>query len=503
MRLLRTICVMALVVGLASGAYAATQSVKISGDLEARGFFRNNWAIGYNGDTAATAAGLLTTGVNRPSQNWLMSTAEIQLDADLTDNVAAVIRLVNERDWEVTAPLAGSRVGTTNLAQNGRGLYAVQNDDQYDIGVDLAYIELREFLYSPLTLRVGRQDLWFGRGFIIGRNQRNPNNIQAPEYTAYNSFDSIRATLDYDPWTIDVVYATIRNNGVQMNADVDLIGTNIGYIFDSWNAEAESYFWYKSDKQTLSTMQANNSDVYTFGARGSFDPIENLTVLAEGAMQTGNIILSDIQIERRKRFGMAADIEVESRHFKDSFAWKPVISAEYIFYSGDREADRFDDETRARPGQTGNGNFEAPGTTGNWYTGWDPMYRGKFDTAYREFIGTYYATWQYPVRPRAYQSCADASYTNQHQAIAKATIEPMDDLMIQGKVAFFWLDHLITSMEPFRNQFVGTEFDAQLSWDYTEDVNFGLLGAWFIPGTIYDDRNNNATEVVGHVSVDF
>jgi len=239
--------------------------------------------------------------------------------------------------------------------------------------------------------------------------------------------------------------------------------------------------------------------VYTFGARGSFDPIENLTILAEGALQTGSVILSDVQIERRKRFGAAVDVEVESRHFKDKFAWKPVVSAEYIYYSGDREAARFNDETAAgtqRP--TGS---VAPGSTGNWYTGWDPMYRGKFDTAYREFIGTYYATWDYPARARAYVATADASYTNQQQAIAKASIEPMDDLMIEGKVAFFWLNYPIYS--PHESLYVGTEFDAQLSWDYTEDVNFGLLGAWFIPGGIYQDTSHNATEVVGHVSVDF
>jgi len=498
MRLLRTICVIALAVSLTAVAYAATQSVKLSGDIEARGFFRDNWAIARA--TEENAA------IDRNYQSWAMTTAEVQLDADLTDNVAAVIRLVNERDWEVQGT---SYSNQQSLAVNGAGQYAI-NDDEFDVGVDLAYIELREFLYSPLTLRIGRQDLWFGKGFIIGRNQRNPNNISAPEYTAYNSFDAIRATLDYDPWTIDLVYSKIYNNAIQASDDCDLLGGNVGYIFDSWNAEAEAYYWYKGmdNKSSLNTQAHNYT--HCIGMRGSFDPIENWTISAEGASQFGSAILTDMQIEKRNRLAWAVDADIECRHFVDKFAWKPVVGAEYIFYSGDTKAAELNDEVarNIEPGGalerniTGTQAAVPAGTTGDWYHGWDPMFRGKFDTAYREFIGMYYQTHKYPARPRMFDSSADASYTNQHQVLFKGSVEPADDLVCLGKMAMFWLAEPIDSQQ-VDTTYVGTEFDLQATWDYTEDVSFGLLGAWFIPGYIYDGDHNSVTELVGSVSVDF
>ena len=102
-----------------------------------------------------------------------MSTVETQIDADLTDNVSAVIRLVNQRDWNIYAK--SIIPGTTALGINGRaGSGYTEDDDAFDLILDLAYVELKEFLYSPLTLKIGRQDLWFGKGLIVGANQPLP-----------------------------------------------------------------------------------------------------------------------------------------------------------------------------------------------------------------------------------------------------------------------------------------------------------------------------------------
>jgi len=58
-------------------------------------------------------------------------------------------------------------------------------------------------------------------------------------------------------------------------------------------------------------------------------------------------------------------------------------------------------------------------------------------------------------------------------------------------------------------QFIGQEVDLELTWDYTEDVSFGLLAAWFFPGTgsggVYanSESNNTATDVVGTMKLSF
>jgi len=169
MKLLRTICVLALALGIASGAYAATQSVKLSGDIAIRAFGRGDYDLNtHHHEPDAPGQPTAFEAMEDPNQGtsdwqtWFMSTAEIQLDADLTDNVSGVLRLFNQRDWDVrttsnNVPTVDNLYNATNVGLNP------ENDNpnlrEFNVGLDLAYIELKEFLYSPLTLKIGRQDL--------------------------------------------------------------------------------------------------------------------------------------------------------------------------------------------------------------------------------------------------------------------------------------------------------------------------------------------------------
>ena len=199
MKFLKVACVLAVALCLAGSVYAETQSVKVSGDLTMRGIFRNQYNyLGRGGNVEQT-----TNVVNtQTEQSWFMSAAEVEIDADLTDNVQTVIRLVNQRDWNVYSTSGTDFNSTTTLATNGRGGY-VANGSEFDVIVDLAYVTLKDFIYSPLTLTIGRQNLWFGKGFIVGANLQNPAaNLSAPEYTDIKSFDSVKAVLDYDPLSL-------------------------------------------------------------------------------------------------------------------------------------------------------------------------------------------------------------------------------------------------------------------------------------------------------------
>src|SRR3989338_3461541 len=98
MRFLRALCLIALLVAIALPVYAETQSVKLSGDIIIRGIDRKNYDFNkWNANGVAIA----TRDANAADANYFMTTAEVQLDADLTDNVSATIRVVNQRDWNV------------------------------------------------------------------------------------------------------------------------------------------------------------------------------------------------------------------------------------------------------------------------------------------------------------------------------------------------------------------------------------------------------------------
>jgi len=503
MKFLKVLCVLAVALCLTASVYAETQSVKVSGDLTVRSIFRS--AYNYQGAPDEDPGATGTMGnIDSPDQSWVMQSAAIQVDADLTDNVQTVIRILNERDWDVFQRNVNA---TTNPVPNARGGY-VQNADEFDVKLDLAYVALKDFIYSPLTVTIGRQDLWFGKGFVVGSNffannnslannssvQGNLNdtyNLSAPEYTEMTSFDSVKAVLDYDPWTISGVYAKIYEDAVQANDDVDLWGVNVGYKFDSYKAEAEGYWFWKKDNSAaeISPIKHGN-DVHTIGLRGSFDPIDVVTINAEGAYQGGQYIGSRGQLNSRNRSAWALDVGGEWRYLAEKFSWKPKLGAEYVYYSGNKPESN-------------------PANATGEYTGWDPMYRGKFDSAIREFVGTYYTTSRYPNRADQGTSSDDASFTNQHQVIFSGSLQPIDSLTLKANYNLFWNQEAYlangVAVDSAKTQgFIGQEVDFQANWDYTEDVSFGLLAGWFMPGEVYfDNRNDIATDVVGTVKVSF
>jgi len=533
MKFLRVLCVVALVAFFAVSAYAETQNVKVSGDLAIRGFWRDGYQ-NVNSFASQNEQGLAyvapanggaaddRVGIDRPNSQWFMSTTELQIDADLTDNVSTCIRLVNQRDWNVARSTQydnNSQVSTIGSGGFGHSTAYVDDPNEFAVDLELAYVTLKNFIYSPLTVSVGRQNLWFGKGFIVGANQRirnaanfgnfndginaigpqtstNFQPLSAPEYTALNAFDSVKAVLDFDPWTLTGIYSKIWGNSIQADDGVDLWGANVGYKFDSYKGEAEGYWFYKRDMQVkawnwMDSVGANN--VNTIGLRGSFDPIDIVTVYAEFAGQFGSYVGNQLQGNNRSRLAGALDVGGELRYFTDKWAWKPKLGAEFIWYSGQ--------------------NPEDTATNGSGqYTGWDPMFRGKSDSLIREYIGRYYYSATYPFNGANYYNSADASFQNQMQMIFSGSLQPMDSLKLTGNLNLFWNQYAYRASLGKSKGYIGTELDGGATWDYTEDVSFNLVMGVFLPGDVYNVRdertnvtsgNNMATDVVASVKVSF
>ena len=71
-RFLKLMSVLAIVALIAVPAFAEVQNVKVSGDIDSKMINRSNYDFN-NGNTSDT-------------DTWFMSTARLQVDADLTDN---------------------------------------------------------------------------------------------------------------------------------------------------------------------------------------------------------------------------------------------------------------------------------------------------------------------------------------------------------------------------------------------------------------------------------
>ena len=446
---LTLICVIALGVALAIPAYAEVQNIKVSGDMTVRSLHRDAYDLDDNDG-----------GTNdNDSDNYFMQAVGVNVDADLTDNVEASVRLVNQRNWD----------------NNSSGA------NTFDVDMDLAYVTLKEMLYEPLTLKIGRQDLWFGRGFVVGANIQDFNGaIGADEYTETTAFDAIRATLDYAPWTVDLVYSKIDENGTTAaNDDVNLYGVNVGYIFDSMNGEAEAYYFGKHD---ASIASANVKRVNTYGIRGSMEPMENVVVGAEGAVQAGDY--SDVTVNTRDIKAYAANAYGDVS-FPDVM-WTPTVGLEVIYLTGEK-------------------NVSGAVSTDSW-NGWDAMYRGKFDTAIRDFQNYLYNTAARGRNTLITEWDQDSGLTNQLSLLVKSSFIPMEDVLVDATYAHFWLEESGANDGAvlLSDDDIGDEIDLLLTYDYTEDVSFGLLAAWFFPGDMFPGgQDDTATDVVGSMKVVF
>jgi len=203
-RLITLLAVAFLVAGVACAAYAEVQNVKVSGDITVLGVARNHFDLtnGPAGDK------------NSVNESFIGTQTRVRIDADLTDNVMTTIRLINERAW------TGESVQSS------------------DIDLDLAFVTLKEFLYSPMSVTIGRQELKYGNQLIIGAANTYAaavvNNIPT-DLGMRSAFDAIKVVLNYDPLVIDTFYAKIDEGQfsglppADENDDTNLWGVNAAY----------------------------------------------------------------------------------------------------------------------------------------------------------------------------------------------------------------------------------------------------------------------------------
>ncbi len=532
-----------MVVAIAAPTFAAVQNIKVSGSIEERAIFMNNFDLRNKSIEstnqrwpALAAAGIDGLGgsgdsINSDSDSFVLSTIKVGIDSDLTDNVSASIVLANQSRW-------GGDFGT---------------GWDTDVVVNKAFVTLREFFYQPLTLKIGRQDIAFGDGFIIGpgifrdttgafpnpRTDANPdrflvgtglsNNYATPisgakglQYSVSTYYDAARATLDLDPWTIDVIYSKITDSSLDFannsNDPEELAGVNAAYKFDNYDSKVEAYYFYKNDDSLNSDLGYTDSvdyfawngiydntvngagnrvydrsEVNVFGMRGDIDPVENLTLSGEGAVQWGKLIdetgvgtvnsagnaTGDLE---RKRLAWA--IDVSGDYLWKDVSYKPNLGLGFTYLSGEENAN--------------NGKFN----------GWDPMYKGSFNSLIRDYMAGTGAAWN-NVGGNIYQTLDPkdpSGSTNNMTLYVDGGLKPMEDLTLKARYLHFWVAEKVEG----RAKSLGNEVDASLVYDYTEDVQFDLTGGIFMPGNFFKDNTDAATKstdnaviVTGGVKVAF
>jgi len=361
-----------------------------------------------------------------------------------------------------------------------------------DIQLDLAYVTLKEFLYSPLSLTVGRQELHFGNDMIVGDPDTNnavsnaspfsnavgttsANRLNA-DLSARKAFDAIRATLNYDPLVVDVIGAKITETVTNSYDDTNLYGVNVGYDLNKKTKLEGYWFEQKLDRklQAATTNKPQRADV--IGARISTKPLENLIYELEAAYQFGRVggtlNMPTVQL---KAWALETFLTYDFKKVK----YTPSLTGLYAYFSGDSD------------------NYSP---NAGHFRGWQPMFENQ------KFGDIHNALW---------------NQTNQHIVGLKSSMKPMEDVTLKGDFYAYWLAKRSTDdngvigltttvarpgqlLSLTHKSMLGKELDITAIYDYTEDVQFSLLtGIYWAGNALGSQTDNTATQVIGSMKVTF
>jgi hypothetical protein len=461
-----------MLAGLTCAAYAEVQNVKVSGDITMTGVLRDHLNLRDNQAVSDSGAGF---GEN---VNAILSQVRVRVDADLTDNVSTTVRVLNERVWGQEKQNSG-----------------INDEADSQITIDLAYATLKEFLYSPLTLTVGRQELRYGNALIIGDIDTNavaaghgradrvlPDSLD--DLSLRKSFDAVKATLNYDPLVIDLVGSKIYKNDVAQNNDTNLYGVNASYALRK-DVNLEGYWWQRSRKSTETSASPTVLDkrelLNVLGARAVITRFAGLTLQGEAAYQFGQRAGNTTLYPNDRATVGNRNVKAWAAQGMASYAlpvmkkYSPMLSGSYTYLSGEK----YQSERRT-------------------FNGWDPMFEDQNGgTIFNKILQA----------------------TNYQLISGSVSMKPMDDLKVSLDAYYLTLNKRYPGTRPSVNLSgingdptyimtdkpdLGWEWEAGVSYDYTEDVQFGLTGGIFMPGAAFSSDNRDAAkQVMGSMKVTF
>ncbi len=430
---------------VATPSFAAVQNVKVGGGLKTTSVIRSNF----------------NENAQRGSLNEILSQVNLNVGADLTDNVSTYISLANERIWG------------DNDASNT------------DFNLDAAYVTMKEMLYAPLTVTVGRQPLYYGNGLIIadGDGYGDAAVASVSDLTGGVNFDAIKAVLSYDALTIDMIASRVTNNttGESVTAtrdNVNLYGVNANYkVGDSKDSVVEAYTFVKIDNGTDdrgagADPKGKTETVYVPGLRLSSNPIEGVHAQIEGAYQIGqyNDTNSNSSQSLKGAYALQAKVDYALPMMDDM---KPSLGLAYTYLSGNPDSNpsaTLDDNVKNR-------------------RGWDAMFgdQNAGRIFYSEGLGV----------------------SNAQVAQASFELTPVQDVVTKFSVNGLWLAEKLAFQGVAPNvrnssKYMGTEVDLDVTYAYTEDVKLGMSAGYFVRGKNYvTPDNKDASQLLTSVSVLF
>jgi len=385
------------------------------------------------------------TSDKKTDGNGLAQIATVKIAADLTDAVSANIVLRNERIWGV------------NDRNGGNG----SNGDS-DVYIDSAYVTLKDMFSQPFTLKVGTMPVRLGSGLLVGDPDTNqactgPFNYELADLSTRKAFTGFVGVWDLKPVTVTGAALKVTEGATTVNNDdVNAYAINVGYDLAEVGMKSGVGELYWVEKQ------ASRTPVDNFGVRIQASPVQNFNAGAEVCYQRSKVAISGV--------------------------------------TGGEAA-------RAR----GDSNMAVLLNAG--VTLPDVMMAPSFSVDYTNLS----KNWNVMLEDMTPADIANVLFPNTNVQCIGATLaaKPMTDVGASLRFASFRsIKELRTGQ--FSNSWntgytmdgnqkdLGNEYDLHLTYDYTDDVQFGLMGGIFTPGKAFaPDNRKDATQVIGSMKVTF
>ncbi len=281
---------------MVTSAFAELQQVSVGGELRIRGrqYFNTFSPRGERIDPQYTGWRPLgpkgTTSVFKwdgRGTDWTRYETSVLLNvkADFTDNVTAFIELY---DWHIW----GEDFRSNYLTGEDR-----RADSSDDVEIEQAYVEMRQIFGAPLKLRVGRQAIKLGKGWLV-------DDMLTP--SQYSSHDAIRLTwTPADDLSIDAIMSKLNE---QQIGDED---TDFYALYGTWTGIPEltvsAYWFFLRSAQHVETTKLGAPGEWAESLFGwdSYDPTRLHTV---GTYLFGKSNGFDYSLELAYQFGDASHV---------------------------------------------------------------------------------------------------------------------------------------------------------------------------------------------------
>ncbi|MBW7865625.1 MAG: alginate export family protein [Candidatus Hydrogenedens sp.] len=295
MRTSKTIALCALVLAVAGGAWAELQNVEIGGSLRIRGNY-------YNMDSFA-------------DQSFIEQRTRLNVKGDFTSDVSVFIEMDSYDIW-------GEDFRSDYLRGADGRAASVDDVEMYQ-----AYIEARNLWGTPLSLRVGRQELSLGSEWLVGVNNA------ASGFWGL-SFDALRLTYATDMFSVDAIAAKLAEGlGDFGEDDVDFYAVYGSYLGIE-DVTLDAYWMYVRDDGVF--VAGSDIDLHTLGLRGS-GTLGAFDFELEVAYQLGSV--DDLPSACPAGFG-TADTDYDALGVNSEFgytfdvAWSPRPFVRFAYLDG-------------------------------------------------------------------------------------------------------------------------------------------------------------------------